>query len=75
MSIATYKNPYNHARATVEPKAIAPYYGAKKQLAYRLKVYDADGIMYHLSVFETLEELHKAITTRFGSGWKLEIKE
>lgn len=71
MTIAKYQNQTIHARATVDPVAMRPYYGAKKQVSYRLKVYDSDGIMYHLSVFDNLSDLHYSIKNNFGPGWQL----
>lgn len=51
-----YKNDISKAVAMIQKIRIRPYDGAEMETGYRTMAYDGDGILYHVSVFESREE-------------------
>lgn len=51
----------NHNTAIIEPVFIAPYYGAKKRLSYRLTLKNNEFFVYFVSCFETKKEAVEAL--------------
>ena len=64
--IARYQDKIHHNKAIIETVSMRPYYGAQKQVGYRAKITDADGIMYYVSCYETATDAHNALVTKFG---------
>lgn len=51
-----YKNEVSKNVAIIQKVQIRPYDDAKMETGWRTMAYDGDGMLYHVSVFETREE-------------------
>ena len=71
--MAVFKDDF-HNRAVIEQVVTAPYYGAKKQKAYRLICADAENFVYFVSVYETVTEAMEKLKS-LSAGTFREIVE
>lgn len=51
-----YRNEISRNIATIQKVTIRPYDGADMKTGWRTMAWDSDGMLYHVSVFETRKE-------------------
>ena len=67
--MAVFKDDF-HNRAVIEQVITAPYYGAKKETAYRLICADEDNFIYFVSVYETVTEAMEKLKSLSAGTFK-----